>query len=327
MVDDSRVVELSGNWWKNHPLILDLSGNYANNVILDRETYQFAMRADWTTISTQYAEPLPSPVVRSHMRESVGAPVPENRFQEALTSHGVSTEVSYWGAEHAAYTPQDTTARGVYVSDAAYDIDSAITISAGSHYGTVTNLTGLFPGRIITITNAGAGGTTPLRARIVDIYMDSTGATKAVWLNAPAEADVTDQSIAAIAADWRLASVVDPMTLGNSTNTIPPLTLLGGAVGTDVLKLSRTAGTVQSAGFRLGAGTLSLYDTANSSNMVTMSAQEFAPARWILLAETTVPNVVATNTAALYLSDNGAGKTQIVIRWSDGSTNVLATQP
>ena len=61
--------------------------------------------------------------------------------------------------------------------------------------------------------------------------------------------------------------------------------------------------------------------------MVTMSAQEFAPARWILLAETTVPDVVAYNTAALYLSDNGAGKTQIVIRWSDGSTNVLATQP
>ena len=166
-----------------------------------------------------------------------------------------------------------------------------------------------------------------MRARIVDIYMDSTAATKAVWLNSPAESDVTDQSIAAIAADWRLASVVDPMTLGNSTNTIPPLTLLGGAVGTDVLKLSRTDGTVQSAGFRLGAGTLSLYDTANSSNMVTMSAQEFAPARWILLAETTVPDVVANNTAALYLSDNGAGKTQIVIRWSDGSTNVLATQP
>jgi hypothetical protein len=46
----------------------------------------------------------------------------------------------------------------------------------------------------------------------------------------------------------------------------------------------------------------------------------------ILETATTPPNPPA-NAAALYVKDNGAGKTQVVARFSDGSEVVIATQP
>lgn len=43
--------------------------------------------------------------------------------------------------------------------------------------------------------------------------------------------------------------------------------------------------------------------------------------------EMTAPGAGAANTARLYAVDNGAGKTELVVIFSSGAAQVLATQP
>jgi hypothetical protein len=56
-----------------------------------------------------------------------------------------------------------------------------------------------------------------------------------------------------------------------------------------------------------------------ASSATTGAALEFA--------EMTAPATPSTDRARAYFEDNGSGKTRFVIKWQDGTTTVLATQP
>jgi hypothetical protein len=49
-------------------------------------------------------------------------------------------------------------------------------------------------------------------------------------------------------------------------------------------------------------------------------------AAWEML-EMTAPGTPSANRLRLYVEDNGSGKTRLVVKFSDGTTAVLATQP
>jgi hypothetical protein len=44
-------------------------------------------------------------------------------------------------------------------------------------------------------------------------------------------------------------------------------------------------------------------------------------------AEMTAPAAGAANTARLFAQDNGAGKTQLAVRFNSGAIQILATEP
>ncbi len=67
--------------------------------------------------------------------------------------------------------------------------------------------------------------------------------------------------------------------------------------------------------YRLAAGVLA----PRAANSTTGAALEFL--------EQTAPAAPSADRVRVYAEDNGSGKTRLVVRWSDGTTTVLATQP
>ena len=49
--------------------------------------------------------------------------------------------------------------------------------------------------------------------------------------------------------------------------------------------------------------------------------------RYYELGEITTPNAPAANQARLFVKDNGAGKTQLCVRFHTGAVRVLTTEP
>jgi hypothetical protein len=52
-----------------------------------------------------------------------------------------------------------------------------------------------------------------------------------------------------------------------------------------------------------------------------------AAAKQFVMTETTAPTAAAANNGILFLEDNGAGKTRLVIKFSSGAAQVIATEP
>lgn len=48
---------------------------------------------------------------------------------------------------------------------------------------------------------------------------------------------------------------------------------------------------------------------------------------YVAFTEITDPSAPSTNNARLYVRDNGAGKTQLVVRFPTGAIQVIATEP
>ncbi len=63
-------------------------------------------------------------------------------------------------------------------------------------------------------------------------------------------------------------------------------------------------------------------DAINVGNSLTG-----ATAGTIRLSEISTPSAPGTNNAAIYVADNGAGKTQLIVRFATGAVQILATQP
>ena len=85
------------------------------------------------------------------------------------------------------------------------------------------------------------------------------------------------------------------------------------------LYLQKDGGTVETGGPIVSAGQ---NDFTNGSAALTLSGGGYI--HW---TERTDPAAPAANDARLYVRDNGAGKTQLVIRFSSGAIQVIATQP
>lgn len=84
---------------------------------------------------------------------------------------------------------------------------------------------------------------------------------------------------------------------------------------------------------KLGKGlTVRDYDTAGAhfftrSGSTAPAIQIDSDGGHILLAEQTDPAAPAANSGALYVRDNGGGKSQLVIRFPTGAIQVIATEP
>lgn len=66
--------------------------------------------------------------------------------------------------------------------------------------------------------------------------------------------------------------------------------------------------------------------TANGKGVVFAST-DATQAPWLGLTERTDPGNSGANQAALYVRDNGSGKTQLIVVFSSGAVQILATQP
>ncbi len=73
------------------------------------------------------------------------------------------------------------------------------------------------------------------------------------------------------------------------------------------------------------SGVLQIYDAATgraSLNLLNLSSTGYHE-----FTEMTAPSAPSANNVRMYCEDDGAGKTRLVLKWSDGTTTVLGTQP
>ena len=86
--------------------------------------------------------------------------------------------------------------------------------------------------------------------------------------------------------------------------------------GTRCVALGRGANANHNKAVALGEGSVT-----NATDQVQVSARHFE------LEEMTEPTAPAANRGRLYLKDNGAGKTQLCVRFATGAVQVVATEP
>lgn len=88
--------------------------------------------------------------------------------------------------------------------------------------------------------------------------------------------------------------------------------------GSTILAVS-TAGVVTATSSADGTATFALTPIASGGIGAGGTFLEFT--------ERTAPSTPAANKLRFYAKDNGSGKTQIVVKWEDGTETVLATAP
>lgn len=89
---------------------------------------------------------------------------------------------------------------------------------------------------------------------------------------------------------------------------------------------------IQGAGSGLDADTFqrkspSYFAKAEGDSTISFSGLNFSLAGYIEGVEISDPSAPATNYGRLYFRDNGAGKTQLVVRFPTGAVQVIATEP
>lgn len=76
---------------------------------------------------------------------------------------------------------------------------------------------------------------------------------------------------------------------------------------------------------RASAGVLQIYD--GSTGRASLNLLNLSSTGYHEFTEMTAPSAPAANSVRAYAEDDGAGKTRLVLKWSDGTTTVLGTQP
>lgn len=112
---------------------------------------------------------------------------------------------------------------------------------------------------------------------------------------------------------------------------------LGGATGATGGILVKTASgnnTLQALGSSVNIGgtgnacMMYLYGSGGSSTMIIYGGSgSIGMNGYIRMQEMTEPGSPPSNQLTLFAKDNGSGKTQLCVKFSDGSVSVLATQP
>lgn len=88
----------------------------------------------------------------------------------------------------------------------------------------------------------------------------------------------------------------------------------------------------QGAGSRLDADTLRKkrpedFAKTSGDSAVSFSVLNMTLAGYVEGTEIADPSAPSTNKGRLYFRDNGAGKTQLVVRFPTGAVQVIATEP
>jgi hypothetical protein len=100
----------------------------------------------------------------------------------------------------------------------------------------------------------------------------------------------------------------------------------GLTTGANNVLLGQTAGdalTTGSSNIVIGSGQEA--DSATASNQINVGGVYFHDR--LLYTERADPSAPSSNQAVVYARDNGAGKTQLCVRFATGAIQVLATEP
>ena len=99
------------------------------------------------------------------------------------------------------------------------------------------------------------------------------------------------------------------------------------------MKISELTNSLpQGAGSRLDADTLRKkrpedFAKAAGDSTLAFDVLNLGLAGYVDGVEISAPSAPAANTGRLYFRDNGAGKTQLVVRFPTGAVQVVATEP
>lgn len=117
---------------------------------------------------------------------------------------------------------------------------------------------------------------------------------------------------------------------GSNTIEIPSARSTSNTWSLDFSELGLALGSARKVSW---SSTVNYYDTKDitlervTANVLGIKAASTATGSSVEMAEMSAPGTPSADRARLYLEDNGSGKTRFVIKWADGTTTVLATQP
>ena len=185
---------------------------------------------------------------------------------------------------------------------------------------------------------------------------------QSVVIGALAGASLTSASVEATAVGWGSDVVNDAVAVGHAAKAV---VTHGVAIGKSASATVGESVAIGSGSSAAGQGAVALGRSTNASNAgaiavgngvtaagagaISMGLRSSAPntysvaigidaitsadrqvtfgAKHVELAEVTAPAAPAADRARLYVVDNGAGKTQLVVRFATGAVQVLATEP
>ena len=207
-----------------------------------------------------------------------------------------------------------------YYSSVAITAGSATT-TVGSTVAVVTDLSGLYIDRVISIAGADAAGV-DLITRILDIEIALDGTKKLHLFHAA--------STAATGLISPVSPVIESsMTIGRYDAVTAQLALLGGAGGNDIFTVERNDGVANTKlALRLGSGT-AIFRALNR-NLMTLTAELASiSARYdagISLTAAGTPSSPPAGLVHLYPVSSG-GKIILRALFPSGAAQTIATEP
>lgn len=290
-------VRFRQNNWYCEPLILGHTGVLAEGVLREGDNHFLKMRIpyDQSGGALEYRA----------LVANTGRDVYE-QFASGLNRRNFipSTSVPTKGTTGETFVldsnPQAFYRIGTSQSIAGYYDPAAIEagtaeITSGSNLMTVTNLAGLYVGRVISIAGAGTGAAA-LVTRIVDMYVNEDASIKRVWLlaNAGTTVALTDTSTISAVSPTILAA----QQFGTATATAEPVTIFGGSSASPMMKFIRSDGLVtpQTNYFTAGDGIFDLWDATAGRKMQT----------WTRLSSTNAAQIHGDLKLGYVTSTNGA---------------------
>ena len=163
------------------------------------------------------------------------------------------------------------------------------------------------------------------------LWGDSTSGT-GVYGSSGSWIAIRGQSISSIAVYGASSSSTQPASLGQSTGDSSGVQGVSGAFGLPAPKAKTGVyGYAAQDNFSRGvigespAG-IGVYGISASGYGGYFAGKVYTT-KWYELSEISAPAAPLTNRARLFVRDNGAGKTQLCVRFNTGAIKVLATQP
>jgi hypothetical protein len=263
-VTGTTSVRFRNNKWYCSPLILDHNGTVASGVTRSGDSHYLKPRFPYAHLDGNLEFRALVAAMGSDNYEQING-LNKRPFRTVRTTPttGTSGEVAAMETSPTSFYRMGTVSSLEAYYDASAISAGTAAISSGSAVATVTNLTGLYVGRAITIAGAGSASGT-LTTRIVDLEITPAG-TKRIHLFTAAGTTVTAGTIAAVSP-----VVENSQLIGRADATAAQLRVLGGSSGTDLQTWERTDGVTQTFAANLSSGEFNLYDKTTGSNLLTL---------------------------------------------------------
>jgi hypothetical protein len=301
--DNTKVTHFARNSWINQPGFIDQNGRLPDGIFCNDEQYTFKYR---TPVN-------PSGALGDELfwhyngkvrlfRSSIDyqCMIPMSRAMYPAASLLVSGELLLQrdGAGRTTLFTQDVPSPFGWYEIPAAGPPSSLTpgtaaATAGtqkSHQITVTDLTGIYVGRILKIAGAGNAGA-DLTARVTELWVADDGLSKGFYVSSPVLTTVTAAVITGVSPTLAI-SIGDP-NAGNSQ-----LTVFGGAGATNLQSWRRTNGVTQESAIRLLAAATQLWDVTAAKQLWRALTNLFEVPALSIIDETVVNPITYTCTQA-----------------------------